>query len=147
MASSTTRRTIKKKKEIHENEVWNGNPNTFKDLYEYIQDKIQYIHTYDDFKSMMEYNFNGSSTGKEIQESLFRLFSYLRLISDFDGYQLPRIGCNFSNQEYIFFDLGETNIMNEIKNMRIKDTGDKSDLTLYRNINGKNEYIISTSKK
>lgn len=91
--------------------------NTFIDLYNHIislEDKSIYNFLKDD-------NF----TNFEKQESLLRLFSYLKLIPDFNDYIIN--DGDFNN--------GIINLNNDIRlllNKKLKDKGNKSDLTLIK---------------
>ena len=70
--------------------------NTFKDLYTYLtvnyNKTANIIHFLNDSLDVWK--------GKDKQESVFRLFAYLKLIPDFNGYQHARHGRLFLNRPH-----------------------------------------------
>lgn len=103
-------------------------PKTFEDLYNQlflIKDINEYIKQ--------------KWKGKDVQESLFRLFSYLELIDEFNDYYICKGNFNDKTIKPIKNLKDE---LYEIMKNNLKDKSDKSDLTLKRNKN----LIITTSK-
>lgn len=80
--------------------------------------------------------------GKDKLESLYRLFAYLQVIPDFNGYQVMT-GC-FTVDENSDKKLSGDVTISQLMWKKVKDSGDKSDLTL-TNIE-KSTIIASTSK-
>jgi hypothetical protein len=96
---------------------------TFIDLYKFLQKQ-------DTIKNFFKLNW----ISKEKQESIFRLFSFLHLIKPFDGYHITKGNFNKAT-------LSPTSL-SECLNRKIKEKGDKSDLSLFNDDN----LIITTSK-
>ena len=101
---------------------------TFKDLYNFLQ-------TLNDISIFPFLQENWS--GKEKQESLFRLFSLLRLFPEFKNYYLCE--GNFNNKTIS----GVKNISLYLDSI-LKDSGDSSDATFLSNDN--KELVATTSK-
>ena len=102
---------------------------------------------YNKLLELEESEFNNLLSKKyvniEIQESILRLFSFLGLIKELEGYKYC-IG-NFNK-----LTIKESNNMKDIfinndgSDKKLKDKGDKSDLTMYNS--KENKFLITTSK-
>ncbi len=114
-------------------------PETFEEAFNYLKEFNNLIKDFDNFKYFMNLKWNST---REKQETYFRLFAYLGLINNFKEYKVS-VG-NFNKGEIILVN----NIINFYKNKKIKDTDDKSDLTLYRmnEETGDGDLILTTSK-
>lgn len=100
---------------------------TFADLYCFLQ-------TFDDdIKEFLQQNW----VGKEKQESLFRLFAYLKLIDEFKGYNICTGNFNKGT-------IAPCTSITDFLSQGLKDKGDKSDLTL---INEETKEIIACTSK
>lgn len=105
-----------------------GDINNFKDLYEFLQNYEK--------DSIIEW-LKVKWSGKEKQESLLRLFAGLRLIDKLNNYNICKGNFNLStNEPYESF----RDIFYDDKNnlVKLKDSGDSSDLTGFHKENKKN---------
>ncbi len=102
---------------------------TFRGLYKFLRN-----NRLDDITKFIANNWQG----KEKQESVFRLFSYLNLIDEFKEYYIA-VG-NYDKKT-----IEPTTDMKLLLNQSLKDSGDKSDLSLINKSNDK-DIIICSSK-
>jgi hypothetical protein len=103
--------------------------NTYYDLFDYlktIQNEIE-------LKKFLKTN---DWRGKDKQESIFRLFSFLKLFPEFSSFDVCK--GNFNKKTF-----KTENSLQILLNQKLKDVGDKSDLTF---MNDKKQLIITTSK-
>ena len=107
---------------------------TFNDLYEFLQE----------YNDCLIKWINNPWKGKDKQESLLRLFAGLDLIDKLKNYKICKGNFNLNNiiKHTSFYDIFY-NDKNEP--IRLKDKGDKSDLTMIDKANQKN--ILVTSSK
>jgi len=101
---------------------------TFVDLYKYLISRNESF----DLIEFLKENWDG----KDKQESIFRLFAFLKLIPEFDGYNICDGNFSKGNLSENIDELDKLLVKN------IKDKGDKSDLTLIN----ENIIIATTSK-
>lgn len=111
------------------NQLKMDNIKTYIDLYQYLQNS-----TYTDINDFLKIKW----TGKDKQESIFRLFSYLKLFDEFNVLKLQLTEGNFNKSTI------KVNENLNILTKNVKDNGDESDLTLM-NMDTKT-ILITTSK-
>ena len=118
-------------------------PSTFEDVYNYMSFISGDICDLNDFYYFMNHE-KFSKQEFEKQETLFRLFTYLGLIPEFEKYKIATFQSNVSENKLDFFEEYDEFYFQLLKREKMKDSGDSSDLTLY-NLH-KGEIILSTSK-
>lgn len=103
---------------------------TFYDLYQYLLISKFDINTF----------LSNNWKGKDKQESLFRLFCYLNIPSEFNNYII-----SIGNYDIQTIRKSKKSEIKKILSTSLKDKGDKSDLTFIHKNNSKN-LLVTTSK-
>ncbi len=116
-------------------------PSTFGEFYDYLSILSKNIKTYDEFIYLMNHS-KYTKSEFEKQETTLRLFTYLNVIPEFYDYQVSTFDSNASKCKLNFVTEKDTMFYHELSKRNIKDKGDISDLTLYK----EGELILSTSK-
>ena len=110
------------------------NIKTFKDLYLFLQNCNE---------NLLEW-LETPWKGKDKQESIFRLFSYLNLLNKLNNYDVCKGNFNLQTIEKIK-NMNDVFYNEKHKKIKLKDKGDSSDLTFINKNNDKN-ILASTSK-
>ena len=110
------------------------NIKTFKDLYLFLQNFNE---------NLLEW-LEIPWKGKDKQESIFRLFSYLNLLNKLNNYDVCKGNYNLQTIEKIK-NMNDIFYNEKHKKIKLKDKGDSSDLTFINKNNDKN-ILASTSK-
>ncbi len=139
LKKQTEKNTVYTNEEIRLKSIELKEPETFEEAFDYLKNFKGLLKNLNDFKYFMNLKWNST---REKQETYFRLFAYLGLINDFKEYEISDGNFNEGKINLI------KNYIIDLKDKKIKDTNDKSDLTLYKFNTDLDEgdLIVSTSK-